>query len=109
MTGNGGVSAVTYSGLCDVPLSDLILEFDRLERLLAHGEGHTPPAAGGPDLPADALTTRERAVVAEIRRRPGGSRLWSLHASKAASAPTARRGRHRAAGAKVANTGRRKA
>ena len=89
MTGHGGVSAVTYSGLCDVPLSDLILEFDRLERLLAHGEGHLLPSAGGPDLPADALTTRERAVVAEIRRRPGGSRLWSLHASGAASAPTA--------------------
>jgi len=37
MTGHGGVSVVTYSGLRDVPLSDLIREVDRLERLLAHG------------------------------------------------------------------------
>jgi hypothetical protein len=60
-------------GLRELPLTALHNEFDRLEGLLAQRVGRNR-GVGGRDLAAVALRERERAIVAEIRRRPGGTR-----------------------------------
>jgi len=71
-------SSVGYSGLRELPLRELLDELDRVERRLAHQSGAPPGGAVSRDLTTEALRNRERAVVAEIRRRPGGDRLrWS--------------------------------
>lgn len=73
MTYTPGGSPVPYEGLRELPLSALLDEFDRVERLL---EQRARPSSdsGHRDFSADALRGRERAVAAEIRRRPGGHR-----------------------------------
>lgn len=60
-----------FGGLRDLPLTALYAEFDRLEHLLAVRSSQ-PSSVGGRDFATPALRQRERAVVAEIRRRPGG-------------------------------------
>ena len=76
-----------YGALRELPLRDLVAELDRVERLLAGHAGPSAPGAPGRDLAADALRSRERAVVAEIRRRPGGVRLQPLRTPEPASRP----------------------
>ncbi len=75
--------AVGYGALRDLPLRDLLDELDRVERLLTQCSCPTAsPDAGSPDrlgqlgrdLATEALRSRQRAVAAEIRRRPGGWR-----------------------------------
>lgn len=72
---------VGYSGLREIPLRDLVVELDRIEHQLARRATATHR---GTDLASEALRGRERAVVAEIRRRPGGTRL---RAHRPATAP----------------------
>ena len=80
MTVQHGARSVGYDALRDLPLDDLFDELGRIGRLLqeradgSHTRSHPPTAR---DHAADALRARERAVVAEIRRRPGGTRPWS--------------------------------
>jgi hypothetical protein len=86
MTTQPGASPVGYEGLRDLPFSALLDEFDRLERLLA--QRATPSHdAGHPDFSAAALRGRERALVEEIRRRPGGALPRPGRASLSAGAP----------------------
>lgn len=82
-----GPSSVGYGALRELPLRDLVAELDRVERLLAGHAGPSAPGAPGRDLAVDALRSRERAVVAEIRRRPGGVRLQPLRTLEPASRP----------------------
>jgi len=82
-----GPSPVGYGALRELPLRDLVAELDRVERLLAGHAGPSVPGAPGRDLAVDALRSRERAVVAEIRRRPGGVRLQPLRILEPASRP----------------------
>ena len=78
--------AVGHDALRDLPLRDLLAELDRVERLLM--QRSCPDASAdtgslgqlGRDLAADALRSRQRAVAAEIRRRPGGWRPRSRQA-----------------------------
>jgi hypothetical protein len=85
-TAPAGVPPVKALALRDVPLRDLMVEFDRLRCLPGRPVGPGAAGADRSDLHSDALRSRKRAVAAEIRRRPGGSRLWSARA--AAAAPT---------------------
>lgn len=80
-------SCVGYGALRELPLKDLVAELDRVERLLAEHAG--PSAAVTPvrDLAVDALRSRERALVAEIRRRPGGVRFQPVRTLVSASRP----------------------
>ena len=79
MTVQHGARSVGYDALRDLPLDDLFDELGRIGRLLQEraDRSHSPTAR---DHAADALRARERAVVAEIRRRPGGTRPWSARA-----------------------------
>ncbi|HEU4997659.1 MAG TPA: hypothetical protein VFT68_01840 [Lapillicoccus sp.] len=86
MTTQPGASPVGYEGLRDLPFSALLDEFDRVERLLAQRAAPSHDA-GRPDFSAEALRGRERAVVAEIRRRPGGARPRPGRAPLSAGAP----------------------
>lgn len=76
MTVQHGARPVGYDGLRDLPLDELFDELSRVGLLRERADGsssrsHSPTAR---DHGADALRARERAVVAEIRRRPGGTR-----------------------------------
>lgn len=91
MTPGLGSPSVGYDGLRDLPLRDLFAELDRVERLLAEAPAGSGAVGSGSlgrlgrDLAADALRCRERALEAEIRRRPGGLRRRSQHALETAS------------------------
>jgi hypothetical protein len=89
MTPPLGGSPVGYEGLRELPLSALLDEFDRLERLLEQRSTPSTPSpdAGRRDFSADALRGRERAVVAEIRRRPGAHTGGPARTSLSGAAP----------------------
>lgn len=87
MSPSHGPSSVGYGALRELPLRDLVAELDRVERLIAEHAGPSTAVAPGRDLAADALRSRERAVVAEIRRRPGGVRYQPLRTLQPASPP----------------------
>jgi hypothetical protein len=80
MTVQHGARPVGYDALRDLPLDELFDELSRIGRLLreradgSSSQSHSPTAR---DHAAAALRARERALVAEIRRRPGGTRPWS--------------------------------
>jgi hypothetical protein len=73
MTPQTRTPPVGYEGLRDLSLSALLDELHRLDRLLAERSAPTHDASRA-DFSAEALRGRERAVVAEIRRRPGLAR-----------------------------------
>ena len=87
MTPQNAGSRVGYGALRDLPLRELLDELDRVERRLAHHSAAPPGGASSRDLTAEALRNRERAVVAEIRRRPGGDRLRSSRTLETAAPP----------------------
>jgi hypothetical protein len=76
MTVQHGARSVGFDALRDLPLDDLFDELGRIGRLLQERSGSDRSRAAR-DHVADALRARERAVVAEIRRRPGGTGPWS--------------------------------
>jgi hypothetical protein len=80
----GYAGAVGHDGLRTVPLDDLFVALGGVGRSLQE------PAETERSHPArdatDALRARERAVVAEMRRRPGGLRLWTSRARGSGSA-----------------------
>ena len=81
----GYAGAVGHDGLRTVPLDDLFVALGGVGRLLqerAERERSHPAR----DHAADALRARERAVVAEMRQRPGGLRLWTSRARGSGSA-----------------------
>jgi hypothetical protein len=81
MTAQHGAPSVGYDALRDLPLDELFDELGRIARLLQERTGSDRSRASR-DHAADALRTRERAVVAEIRRRPGQTRPWSARAPR---------------------------
>ena len=81
----GYAGAVGHDGLRTGPSDDLFVELGRVGRLLQK-RAETERSHPARDHAADALRARERAVVAEMRQRPGGLRLWTSRARGSGSA-----------------------